>query len=125
MLGLDRVNYLKILPQHFAEVLCLPENIRHRLEKGGFVCNIRGTKMHAVAPDEAHEMLVNTDIKTMQCSQALQRIPQPHHVLITLLEPRSTSSSKSRSPHLADLTVKRAFLMLPLMLLAVRKMYRA
>ena len=60
----DRVNYLKILPQHFAEVLCLPENIRHCLEKGGFVCNIRGTKMHAVALDEAHEMLVNKDIKT-------------------------------------------------------------
>lgn len=33
---------MKILPQHFAEVLCLLENIRHCLEKGGFVCNIRG-----------------------------------------------------------------------------------
>ena len=33
---------MKILPQHFAEVLCLPGNIRHCLEKGGFVCNIRG-----------------------------------------------------------------------------------
>ena len=32
---------MKILPQHFAEVLCLPGNIRHCLEKGGFVCNIR------------------------------------------------------------------------------------
>ena len=59
----DRVNYLKILPQHFAEILCLPENIRHCLEKGGFVCNIGGTKMHGVALDEAHEMLVNKDIK--------------------------------------------------------------
>jgi len=28
------------------------------------VCNIRGTKMHAVALDEAREMLVNKDIKT-------------------------------------------------------------
>ena len=59
----DRVNYLKILPQHFAEILCLPENIRHCLEKGGVVCNVRGTKMHAVALDKAHEMLVNKDIK--------------------------------------------------------------
>ena len=82
LLGFDRVNYLKVLPQHFAEVLCLPENIRHCREKGGFVRNIRGTKMHAVAPDEAHEMLVNKDIETMQCSQALQRVPQPHHVLL-------------------------------------------
>ena len=28
------------------------------------MCNIRGTKMRAVALDEAHEMLVNKDIKT-------------------------------------------------------------
>ena len=28
------------------------------------MCNIRGTKMCAVALDEAHEMLVNKDIKT-------------------------------------------------------------
>ena len=60
----DRVNYLKILSQHFAEALCLPENIRSCFEKGGYVCNIGGTKMHAVALDEAHEMLVNKDIKT-------------------------------------------------------------
>ena len=60
----DRVNYLKIISQLFAEILCLPENIRHCLKKGGFVCNIRGTKMHAVALDEAYEMLVNKDIKT-------------------------------------------------------------
>ena len=60
----DRVNYLKILPQHFSEILCLPEHIKQCFEKGGFVCNIRGTRMHAVALDEAHEMLVNKDIKT-------------------------------------------------------------
>ena len=28
------------------------------------MCNIRGTKKHAVALEEAHEMLVNKDIKT-------------------------------------------------------------
>lgn len=59
----DRFNYLKILPKHFAEVMCMPENIRHCLVKGGFVCNIRGTKMRVVALDEAHEMLINKDIK--------------------------------------------------------------
>ena len=77
----DRLNYLKILPQHFAEVLCLPENIRHCLEKGGFVCNIRGTKMHAVALDEAHQMLVNKDIKTSVVRPS-KELPQPHHVLL-------------------------------------------
>ena len=60
----DRLNYMKILPQHFAEVMCLPESIKQCFAKGGFVCNIKGTKMHAVALDKAHEMLVNKDIKT-------------------------------------------------------------
>ena len=60
----DRLNYMKILPQHFAEVASLPNVVKQCLSKGGFVCNIKGTKMHAVALDEAHEMLVNKDIKT-------------------------------------------------------------
>lgn len=60
----DRLNYMKILPQHFAEVTALPEEIRHCFVMGEFVCNISGGKMHAVALDEAHEMLVNKDIKT-------------------------------------------------------------
>ena len=39
----------------------MPERIKNCL---GFVCHIRGTKMCAVALDEAHEMLINKDIKT-------------------------------------------------------------
>ena len=42
----------------------MPERIKNCLENGGFVCHIRGTKMCAVALDEAHEMLINKDIKT-------------------------------------------------------------
>ena len=60
----DRLNYMKILPQHFSEVISLPERIKECFISGGFVCNIRGKQMHAVALDEAHEMLVNKDIKT-------------------------------------------------------------
>ena len=52
---------LKILPH---EVASLPNVVRQCLSRGGFVCNIRGTKKRAVALDEAHEMLVNKDIKT-------------------------------------------------------------
>ena len=60
----DRVNYLKILPQHFAEVMCLPDYVRQCLEQSGFVCMIKGNEMHAVALDEAHETLINKHIKT-------------------------------------------------------------
>ena len=60
----DHVHYRKIIPQHLAEVLTMPVEIRKCFEMRGFVCHIRGRKMHAVALDEAHEMLVNKDIKT-------------------------------------------------------------
>ena len=32
----DRLNYLKILPNHFAEILTMPEHIRHCFQQGGF-----------------------------------------------------------------------------------------
>ena len=40
----DRLNYMKILPQHFAEVSSLPDVAKECFVKGGFVCNVRGTK---------------------------------------------------------------------------------
>ncbi len=60
----DHLNYLKILPNQFGEVLTMPEHIRHCFQQGGFVCNFKGNTFCAVALDEAHEMLVNKDIKT-------------------------------------------------------------
>ena len=59
----DRLNYIKILPQHFAEVSSLRDVVKDCFSKGGFVCNIRGREIHAVALDEVHEMLINKDIK--------------------------------------------------------------
>ncbi len=46
---------LKILRNHFAEVLTMPEHIRHCFQQGGFVCKIKGNRFCAVALDEAHE----------------------------------------------------------------------
>ena len=60
----DRVNYLKNLPQHFAELMSLPESIKCCLKEGGFVFNIKGKSMSALGIDEAHECLINKDIKT-------------------------------------------------------------
>ena len=43
------------------------------LREGGFVSNIKGKMMHAVDLDEAHEMLINKDIKT-SCGEAFKRV---------------------------------------------------
>ena len=42
----------------------MPEEVRQCFESGAFVCNITGHNMQSVALDEAHEMLINKDIKT-------------------------------------------------------------
>ena len=42
----------------------MPRDVLKFLESGAFVCSITGKHMRSVALDEAHEMLVNKDLKT-------------------------------------------------------------
>ena len=42
----------------------MPKEVIDFFECGGFVCSVSGRYMHSVALDEAHEMLVNKDLKT-------------------------------------------------------------
>ena len=60
----DRTHYQKIIPQHLSELLLMPKEVIDFFECGGFVCSVSGRYMHSVALDEAHEMLVNKDLKT-------------------------------------------------------------
>ena len=51
------------------------------------MCNIRSTKMHAVALDEAHEMSVNKDIMLgPQMNISIK------YCIITMLDPRFVKS---------------------------------
>ena len=43
----------------------MPSDVMRFLESGAFVCSNTGRHMHSVALDEAHEMLVNKDLKTI------------------------------------------------------------
>ena len=60
----DRPHHQKLLPCHLYEVLTMPEEVIDNFEKGAFVCSVYRNSMHSVALDEAHEMLVNKDLKT-------------------------------------------------------------
>ena len=42
----------------------MPRDVLKFLESGAFVCSITGKHMRPVALDEAHEILVNKDLKT-------------------------------------------------------------
>ena len=56
---------MKIIPQHFAEVLCLPENIRHCLEREDLCVTLEGTKMHALPLHESHTGLKACVVQTL------------------------------------------------------------
>lgn len=60
----DRPHYQKLIPCHLHEVLLMPNEIINCFESGSFVCSVTGTSSRSVALDEAHEMLVNKDLKT-------------------------------------------------------------
>ncbi len=60
----DRPHYRKLIPQHLKDLQTMPEEVKQFFESGAFVCSISGSDMNSVALDEAHETLINKDIKT-------------------------------------------------------------
>ena len=60
----DRLHYQKLIQNHLRDLAKMPKDVLNFLESGAFVCSISGKHMSSVALDEAHEMLVNKDLKT-------------------------------------------------------------
>ena len=63
-----RTTYRKLIPQHLADCLLMPEEVKSSFSISGFSVSISGRSWHSVAIDEANEMLVNKD-----CKQAVVR----------------------------------------------------
>ena len=59
----DSSNYINIIPNHIAEMLCLPPSLLEHFKNGGFVASIKGNTWSSVALDESHEMCINKDVK--------------------------------------------------------------
>lgn len=75
----DRSCYRKIIPHHFAELQTFPEHVMQSLKSGGFTVSIHGHSGQCIAFDEAHEMLINKDMKaalTKTSSSYLQKMVQ-------------------------------------------------
>ena len=60
----DRPHYQKLLPNHLRDLAKMPTDVISFFKSGSFVCSLTGGHMHSVALDEAHEMLINKDLKT-------------------------------------------------------------
>ena len=59
----DRPCYQRLIPNHIADVHNYPAEIIDSFKKGGFTVKVKGGIGHSVAIDEAHEMLINRDLK--------------------------------------------------------------
>ena len=64
-MAFDRPHYQKLIPNHLLDLAEMPRDVTRLLESGAFVCSITGKHMCFVALDEAHEMLVNKDLKAI------------------------------------------------------------
>ena len=60
----DHQTYQKLISNHIADLLDLPDSIMLMLSQGAFVVNITGREWHSVTIDEAHEMLINKQCKS-------------------------------------------------------------
>ena len=60
----DRPNYHHLIPQHIADIrLQMLTDILTCLQGGSFTVSVTGRAFHDVAFNEAHEMLINKDLK--------------------------------------------------------------
>ncbi|XP_071949801.1 uncharacterized protein [Antedon mediterranea] len=61
--ALDRHRYLNILPFHIADLKSYPSHIRDFFSMGAFSVSITGDNWSCIAFDEAHEMVINKNVK--------------------------------------------------------------
>uniref|UniRef100_A0A1X7UTE5 Uncharacterized protein n=1 Tax=Amphimedon queenslandica TaxID=400682 RepID=A0A1X7UTE5_AMPQE len=59
----DSVNYRRLLPQHFADCILLPNDVKEAFAQEGFCVSILGNECNSVAIDICHEILINRDLK--------------------------------------------------------------
>lgn len=79
--ALDRQCYLKWVPHHLASLHEFPASILTYFEKGAFAVNISGRVGCCVALDEAHEMLINKEVKMAMNSCKLESLSRMVHYL--------------------------------------------
>ena len=59
----DHPTYQRLISKHIVDVHRMPPALLEYLQKGGFALSISGRKLHSVALDESHEMLINRHVK--------------------------------------------------------------
>ncbi|KAJ8047747.1 hypothetical protein HOLleu_06823 [Holothuria leucospilota] len=79
--ALDRPTYLKLVPHHMAAMKQYPPKILEQFHKGCFSVSITGTHGNCVALDEAHEMLINKEVKMSMTTTGMGSLTRLVHYL--------------------------------------------
>ena len=58
--AMDRQTYQVLIPTHLLDLAKLPPSLQKHFEDGAFSARLSTTDWHVVAPDECHEMQINT-----------------------------------------------------------------
>lgn len=70
----DRPIYQELIPRHLHDVLTMPSNVLHHLQKGSFSVRFSPSEWKGTAVDEAHEMKINKDAKLAVVHPSKQRM---------------------------------------------------
>lgn len=73
----DRTHYEREIPLHLAHLLQWPEYVTDALKAGLWTVSVIGAAFRSLALDEAHEQLINRDLK-----MSLSRPPGPEDPLL-------------------------------------------
>ena len=73
--------YRKLLPLHLKDIYTLPNSISEHMRNGGWVVNIKGNNTSSIALDEAHETLINLDVKDVLTGSDILAITENMHYL--------------------------------------------
>ena len=64
LFAFNRPHYQKLIVQHLSNLLVMPKELLKHLQSGKFVASLSGRPGHSVGIDEAHEMIINKDLKS-------------------------------------------------------------
>ncbi|PIK47536.1 hypothetical protein BSL78_15588 [Apostichopus japonicus] len=79
--AMDRPTYLKLVPFHMAAMKQYPPDILEYFQKGAFSVSVTGRNGCCFAFDEAHEMLINKEVKMSMTTTGIGSLSRLVHYL--------------------------------------------
>ncbi|KAJ8018800.1 hypothetical protein HOLleu_43010 [Holothuria leucospilota] len=100
--AMDLPTYLKLVPFHMGAMKQYPSGIVEKFKEGGFTVSITGRNGSCVAFDEAHEMLINKQVKMAMTTTGMWSLSRLVHYLPFRAQLMKVFHSEVASSKLSD-----------------------